>query len=45
MEPVKNAVEGLGVDGLLVMELVAELDGEGGGLFVEFEGRSRHENP
>ena len=42
MKPVKYAVEGLGTDGLLMTELVAELDGEGGGLFVKLEGRSRH---
>ena len=42
MKPMKNAVEGLGADGLLMSKLVAELDGEGGGLFVKFEGRSRH---
>ena len=42
MKPMKDAVEGLSTDGLLVTELVAELNGEGGGLFVELEGRSRH---
>ena len=42
MKPMEDAVEGLGTDGLLVSELVAELDGEGGGLFVKLEGRSRH---
>ena len=42
MEPVKNAVEGLCTNSLLVSKLVAELDGEGGGLFVKFEGRGRH---
>ena len=38
MEPMKNAVEGLGADCLLMAELMAELDGEGGGLFVKLEG-------
>ena len=42
MKPVKDAVEGLGADGLLMTKLVAELDGEGGGLFVKLEGRGRH---
>ena len=42
MEPVKNAVEGLGTDRLLMTKLVAELDSEGGGLFMKFEGRGRH---
>ena len=41
MEPVKNAIESLSVDGLLVTKLIAELDGEGGGLFVQFERRVR----
>ena len=36
------AVEGLSTDGLLVTKLVAELNSEGGGLFVKLEGRSRH---
>ena len=43
MKPVKNAIEGLCTDRLLVSKLVAELDGEGGGLFVKFEGQGRHE--
>ena len=38
MEPVEYAVEGLGIDSLLMTKLVAELDGEGGGLFVKLEG-------
>ena len=38
MEPVKDAVESLSADGLLVTKLMAELDGEGGGLFVKLEG-------
>ena len=42
MEPVKDAIEGLCADCLLMTKLVAELNGEGGGLFVKFEGRSRH---
>ena len=42
MEPVKNAIESLSVDGLLVTKLVAELNSEGGGLFVKLEGRGRH---
>ena len=42
MEPVKNTVESLSTDGLLVTKLMAELNGEGGGLFVKLEGRSRH---
>ena len=42
MEPMEDAVEGLGTDGLLMTKLVAELDGEGGGLFVKLEGRGRH---
>ena len=42
MEPVKYAVESLSIDCLLVTELVTELNGEGGGLFVKFEGRGRH---
>ena len=33
----KNAIESLGVDGLLMAELVAELDSGGGRLFVEFK--------
>ena len=41
MKPMKDTIEGLSVDGLLVAELVAELDGEGGGLFVQFERRVR----
>ena len=44
MKPMKHAVEGLGLDGLLVTELVAELYGDGSGLFVEFERRGRHGN-
>ena len=40
----KNAIEGLGIDSLLMAQLVAELNGEGGSLFVEFDGRGRHEN-
>ena len=44
MKPMKDAVESLSTDGLLMTELVAELDGEGGGLFVKFEGRGRHRN-
>ena len=40
----KNAVEGLCTDSLLMMQLVAELDGEGSGLFVKLEGRGRHRN-
>ena len=42
MEPMKNAIEGLGTDCLLMTKLVAELDGEGSGLFMKFEGRGRH---
>ena len=42
MKPVENAVEGLGTDSLLVTKLMAELDGEGGRLFVKLEGRGRH---
>ena len=38
MKPMKNAVESLGADRLLMTELVAKLNGEGGGLFVELEG-------
>ena len=34
MEPVEDAIESLSVDGLLVTELIAKLDGEGGSLFV-----------
>ena len=41
MKPMENAVEGLSVDGLLVTKLITELDGEGGGLFVQFEGGVR----
>ena len=41
MEPVEYAVESLSVDGLLVTKLIAELDGEGGSLFVQFERRVR----
>ena len=37
MEPVEYAVEGLSTDGLLVTKLVAELNSEGGGLFVKLE--------
>ena len=33
----KNVIESLDVDGLLMMELVAELDGNGGRLFMELE--------
>ena len=44
MEPMKDSVESLSVDGLLVTKLVAELNSEGGGLFVKFEGRGRHGN-
>ena len=42
MKPMKDAIESLSTDRLLVTELVAELDGEGGGLFVKFEGGGRH---
>ena len=42
MEPMKDTVKGLGTDSLLVTKLVAELDGEGGGLFVKLEGCGRH---
>ena len=42
MKPMKDAIESLSTDRLLVTELVAELDGEGGGLFVKLEGRVRH---
>ena len=41
MKPMEYAIEGLGVDGLLMTELVTELDGKGGGLFVQFERRVR----
>ena len=41
MKPMKYAIESLSVDGLLVTKLIAELDGEGGGLFVQFERRVR----
>ena len=44
MKPMKDAIESLSADCLLVTELVAELDGEGGGLFVKLEGLSRHRN-
>ena len=37
MKPMKYAVESMGVGGLLVAELVAELNGDGGRLFVEFK--------
>ena len=43
MKPVEYAIESLSVNGLLVTELITELDGEGGGLFMQFEGRVRHE--
>ena len=39
----KDSVKGLSTDGLLVAELMTKLDGEGGSLFVQFEGRVRHE--
>ena len=42
MKPMKDTIEGLSVNGLLVTKLMAELDGEGGGLFMELEGRGRH---
>ena len=38
MKPMKYAIKSLSADRLLMSELVAELDGEGGGLFVKFEG-------
>ena len=38
MEPMEDAVESLGADCLLMTELVAELNGEGGRLFVKLEG-------
>ena len=38
MKPMKNAVEGLSADCLLVTKLVAELNGEGGGLCMKLEG-------
>ena len=42
MKPMEYAIEGLGVDGLLMTKLVAELDSDGGGLFVKFERGGRH---
>ena len=41
MKPVEYAIESLSTEGLLVAELIAELDGERSSLFVQFEGRVR----